>query len=78
VKKHTLRVAAAIAGASAFVAMGALSVAAGVTQAQANTVIPQGYEWPVTTSVYRPPATLAMTTQSSPSTATPAPMGAHG
>ena len=77
-KKHSLRVAAAIAGASAFVAMGALSVAAGVTQAQANTVIREGYDWPVTTSVYRPPATLAMTTQSSPSTATPAPMGAHG
>ena len=77
-KKHTFRVAAAIAGASAFVAMGALTVAAGVTQAQPNTVIPEGYGWPVTTSVYSPPATLGMPVRSSPSTATPTPVGAPG
>jgi hypothetical protein len=71
VEKHTLRVAAAVVGASAVVAMGALSVAQGVTQAQANTVIPQGYGWPANTTVYNPPAQVGVPTVSSSSPATP-------
>ena len=70
-EKHTLRVAAAIVGASAVVAMGTVSVAEGVTQAQANTVIPQSYGWPANTTVYNPPAQIGNPTQSSSSPATP-------
>ena len=78
VKKHTFRVAAALAGASAVVAMGALSVAADATRAQANTVIPEHFGGPVYTSIYSPTATLGMPTLSSSSTGTPAPMSAPG
>lgn len=70
-EKHTLRVAAAIVGASAVVAMGTLFVAEGVTQTQANNVIPQGYGWPANTTVYNPPAQVGVPTQSSSSPATP-------
>ena len=76
--KHTFRVAAALAGASAVVAMGALSVAAGATQAQANTVIPEHFGGPVNTSIYSPTATLGMPTLPSSSTGTPTPMSAPG
>ncbi|MDT7765601.1 MAG: hypothetical protein QOC63_5021 [Mycobacterium sp.] len=69
--KHTLRVAAAIVGASAVVAMGTVSVAEGVTQAQANTVLPESYGWPANTTVYNPPAQVGVPTQSSSSPATP-------
>jgi hypothetical protein len=78
VKKNTFRVAAAIAGATAVVAMGALSVAAGATQAQANTVVPEHFGGPVYTSIYSPTATLGMPTLSSSSTDTPIPMSAPG
>ena len=70
-KKHTFRVAAALAGASAAVAMGALSVAAGVTQVQANGVIPEHYGGPVYTSIYSPTATLGVPTPSSLSPSAP-------
>jgi hypothetical protein len=78
VKKHTFRVAAAVAGASAVVAMGMLSVAAGATQAQANTVIPEHFGGPVNTSIYSPTATLGMPTLSSSSTGAPTPMSTLG
>jgi hypothetical protein len=76
VKKHTFGVAAALAGASAVVAMGALSVAAGATQAHANTVVPEHFGGPVYTSIYSPTATLGMPTLSSSSPGTPTPMNA--
>jgi hypothetical protein len=75
VKKHTFRIAAALVGASAVVAMGALSVAVGATQAHANTVIPQHFGGPVNTSIYSPTATLGMPLSSS-SAATPTPLSA--
>jgi hypothetical protein len=78
VKTHTFRIAAALAGGSAVVAMGALSVAAGATQAQANTVVPEHFGGPVYTSIYSPTATLGMPTLSSSSTGTPIPMNAPG
>jgi hypothetical protein len=78
VKKNTFRVAAAVAGAGAVVAMGVLSVATGATQAQANTVIPEHFGGPVYTSIYSPTATLGMPTLSSSSTGAPAPMSAPG
>jgi hypothetical protein len=78
VKKHTFRVAAALAGATAVVVMGALSIAAGATQAQANTVVPEHFGGPVYTSIYSPTATLGMPTVSSSSTDTPIPMNAPG
>jgi hypothetical protein len=78
VKKHTFRVAAAVAGAGAVVAMGVLSVAAGATQAHANTVIPEHFGGPVYTSIYSPTATLGMPTLSSSSTGAPTPMSAPG
>jgi len=73
--KHTLRIAAVLVGASAAVVMGALS--AGATQAQPNTAVPEHFGGPVDTTVYNPPATLGMPTQSSSATDSPAPMGAH-
>jgi 2-methylaconitate cis-trans-isomerase PrpF len=76
VKKHTFRVAAALAGASAVVVMGALSVAAAPTQAHANTVIPEHFGGPVNTSIYSPTATLGMPTLSSSSVESPIPMSA--
>ena len=78
VKQSTFRVGAAVAGVCAVVAMGAMSVAAGATQAKANTVIPEHFGGPVYTSVYNPTATLGMPTLSSSSTDTPAPMNAPG
>jgi hypothetical protein len=78
VKEHTFRVAAAVAGASAVVAMGVLSVAVRATQAQANTVIPEHFGGPVYTSIYSPTATLGMPTLSSSSTDAPTPMSAPG
>jgi hypothetical protein len=78
VKKYMFRIAAALAGASAVVAMGTLSVAAGATQAQANTVVPEHFGGPVYTSIYNPTATLDMPTLSSSSTSAPAPMSAPG
>ena len=76
--KYTFRIAAALVGASAAVAMGALSVAAGAMQVQANPVIPQHFGGPVNTSVYSPTATLSMPTLSSSSTDAPTPMSAPG
>jgi hypothetical protein len=70
-KKHTFRVAAALAGASAAVAMGALSVAAGATHVQATSVIPEHYGGPVYTSIYTPTATLGVPTPSRLSTSAP-------
>jgi hypothetical protein len=58
--------------------MGTLSVAAGATQAQANTVVPEHFGGPVYTSIYSPTATLGMPTLSSSSTDTPIPMSAPG
>jgi len=78
VKKHTVRIAAAVVGASAALAMGALSVAAGATQAYANTDVPEHFGGPVNTSIYSPTATLGMPTLSSSSAATPTPMSAPG
>jgi hypothetical protein len=78
VKKHKLRVGAALAGASAVIAMGALSVAQGVVQTQANNVLPTHFGGPVDTTVYTPTATLGMPTSSSPSAGAPAPMSAPG
>jgi hypothetical protein len=78
VKKYRFRVAAAVAGVSAVVAMGALSVAAGTAQARANTVVPQHFGGPVYTSIYSPTATLGMPTLSSSSTVARAPMSAPG
>jgi hypothetical protein len=78
VKKRTFRIAAALVGANAFVAMGALSVAEGATQAHANTVIPEHFGGPVNTSIYSPTATLGMPTLSSLSVASPTPMSAPG
>jgi hypothetical protein len=75
-KKYTFRVAAAVPGASAVVAMGALSVAAGTKQAQANTVVPEHFGGPVYTSIYSPTATLGMPTLSSSSVESPTPMSA--
>ncbi len=77
-KKYTFRIAAALAGASAAVVMGALSVAAGATQAQANPVIPQHFGGPVNTSIYSPTATLDMPTLSRSSADAPTPMSAPG
>jgi hypothetical protein len=77
VKKYTFRIGAALAGASAVVAMGALAIAADATQAQANTV-PEHFGGPVYTSIYSPTATLGMPTLSSSSTDTPIPMSAPG
>jgi len=76
VKKYMFRVAAALTGASALVAMGALSVDAGATRAQANTVVPEHFGGPVNTSIYSPTATLSMPTLSSSSADTPMPMNA--
>ena len=77
-KKYMFRIAAALTGASAVVAMGTLSVAAGATQAQANTVVPEHFGGPVYTSIYSPTATLGMPTLSSSSTGAPTPMSAPG
>jgi hypothetical protein len=73
--KHTLRIAAVLIGASAAVALGALS--AGASQAQPNNAVPEHFGGPVDTTVYNPPATLGMPTQSSSPTDSPAPMNAH-
>lgn len=67
-KSQTFRVVAALAGASAIVTMGALSVAAGTTQAQVNSVIPEHFGGTVNTSIYSPSATLGMPTPSISST----------
>jgi hypothetical protein len=74
VKRHTFRIAAALAGVGATVAMGALSVAAAATPAQANTVAPQHFGGPVYTSIYSPTATLGMPTLSSSPADTPTPL----
>ena len=76
VKRHPLRLAAALAGAGAAVVMGALSVAA--TPAQANPVAPQHFGGPVNTSIYSPTATLGVPTLSSSAADTPSPMNAAG
>jgi hypothetical protein len=77
-KKNTFRIAAALAGASSVVAMGALCVAVGATEARANAVIPQHFGGPVDTSIYSPTATLGMPTLSSSSPDTPTPVSAPG
>ena len=77
-KKYTFRVAAALTGSSAVVAMGALCVAAGASQAHANTVVPEHFGGPVYTSIYSPTATLGMPTLSSSSTDAPTPMSVPG
>lgn len=77
-KTHTFRIAAAVAGGIAVVAMGALCVAAGASQAQASTVVPEHFGGPVYTSIYSPTATLGMPTLSSSSTDAPIPMTAPG
>lgn len=66
-QKHTFRVAAALVGASAVVTMGALSAAAGATQARATTtVIPEHFGGPVYTSIYSPSsATVGVPTSTS-------------
>jgi Spy/CpxP family protein refolding chaperone len=78
VNKHAFRIAAALVGASAAVAMGALSVAAAATQAQPGPVVPQHFGGPVYTSIYNPTATLGMPTLASSSTDTPTPLSAPG
>jgi hypothetical protein len=75
-KKHTFRVAAALVGASAVVAMGALSVADSATSTQAHSVAPDHFGGPVYTSIYSPTATLGMPTQSSSSAEGPTPLNA--
>ena len=74
--KDTLRIAAAVAGASAVVAMGALAVLSGASQA--NAVVPEHVGGPVYSSIYNPPVTLGMPTLSSPSTVAPTAMNATG
>jgi hypothetical protein len=71
-------VLAALAGAGAILAMGALSIATAATPAQANTVNPQHFGGPVDTSIYAPTATLSMPTLSTSPTDTPEPMSAAG
>ena len=78
VKKRTFRGVASVVGASAAIAMAALSVAAGASQAQVDTVIPQHFGGPVYTSIYSPTATLGMPTLSSSSTDTPKELNAPG
>lgn len=77
-KKNTLRLGAALAGASAIIAMGAVSVAQDVVQTQANNVLPTHFGGPVDTTVYTPTATLGVPTSASPTPGTPAPMSAPG
>jgi hypothetical protein len=78
VTTYTFRIAAALAGVSAVVAMGVLSVAVGARQAQANTAVPEHFGGPVYTSIYSPTATLGMPTRSSSSTDAQIPMNATG
>lgn len=78
VKKHTFRVVAAVVGATAAIAMAALGVAAGASQAQVDTLIPKHFGGPVYTSIYSPTATLGMPTLSSSSTDPPKPLNAAG
>ena len=73
-KKDTFRTAAAVAGASAVVAMGALAVLSGASQA--NAVVPEHFGGPVYTSIYNPAVTLGMPTLSSSSTDAPTAMNA--
>jgi len=72
-KKHTFRVAAAVVGGGAFVAMGAMSVAAGVSEAQGPAVIPASHSAVMNTTVYTYPVTLGIPTQTSSTAPAPAP-----
>jgi hypothetical protein len=74
--KHMLRAAAAVAGVSAVIAMGALAVSSGASQA--NAVVPEHFGGPVYTSIYNPAVTLGVPTLSSSSVDAPAPMNTTG
>lgn len=69
--KHPFRAAAALVGGGAIVTMGALTIAAGVPQAQGNMVIPASHSATMNTTVYTYSATLGVPTATS--SAAPAP-----
>jgi hypothetical protein len=77
-KRNMIRLSAALAGASAIIVMGAVSVAQDVVQTRANNVLPTHFGGPVDTTVYTPTATLGVPTSASPSAGSPAPMNAPG